>query len=76
MPGPAFAALAAAIDRKVSPATAAQLLANYRAEIRREQSAELSTLLSAVSAARVIARHGAMPEETRRELNDALSTAF
>jgi hypothetical protein len=40
MPGPAFAALAAAIDRRLPTDTAAQLLADYRAEIRREAAME------------------------------------
>jgi len=40
MTGPAFAALAAAIDRKIPADTAAQLLADYRAEVRQEQDAE------------------------------------
>jgi hypothetical protein len=36
--------------------------------------AELAALRGAVSAARVVAKHGDMPEQTRHELNDALNT--
>jgi hypothetical protein len=41
MPGPAFVALASVIDRRVSSERAAQLLADYHAEIRAEADREL-----------------------------------
>lgn len=39
MPGPAFAALAAAINRNIPTDRAAQLLADYRAEVLAESNA-------------------------------------
>lgn len=43
MPGPAFVALAGAIDRKIPSGRAAELLADYFAEVRREAAAEIRT---------------------------------